>query len=217
MAFARSMTLDELADRLDAGANALPGAVPTFLAAAAIECSSELKRGINAGTSPDGSPFKPLAFPRAGGGSQPLRDKGLLLASLGGGPNFIQRVTGDGLTLGTNVAYARVQQDGATITAPSGKALAIPLTREASRIKSPRDFPRPLEMRWPKGKSKGVLVEKKEKGRGKKKKTVEVAQYALVKRVKIPPRPFVGISAALKAKLEKLAVKIFGEATGLTK
>jgi phage gpG-like protein len=110
-----------MADQLEAGANAMPGAVPKFLSAAAILCSSELKRGIDDSKSPDGTPFAPLKHPRrrkrdrkakGAGTQQPLRDTGLLLASLTSGQGHVQRTTQDGLTLGTNLAYAHFHQDG---------------------------------------------------------------------------------------------------------
>lgn len=174
---------------------------------------SDVQSNFAKGSSPDGVKWKPLAHGRPSGvGGLPLRDNGLLLGSM------TQKSTASEITVGTNLAYAGVHQWGATITPKRGRFLAIPLTKEAKRAGSPRNFPRPLTAII--GKNGGVLIEtppprpKKPKGStavtaGKTKKKPPpakppVAQYALVKRVKIPARPFLGLSAKLLDQVERL-------------
>jgi hypothetical protein len=197
----RKLTFAELAGRLAAKAAGLPGLVRQYLDAAGVLCASELKRDLADGRSPDGTPFKPLAHPRPNskGGDQPLRDTGLLGASLGGGPGHVRRVTERSLTIGTNVAHAKTHQDGAVIVPVKAKYLAIPLTPAASKAGSPRNYPGDLVGVY--GKKGGVLLDD----------ATDQPQYALTKGpVVIPPRPFIGFSQALIGKLKKLAVAVFG-------
>jgi phage gpG-like protein len=195
----RKLTLKEFGAALVAKASAMPQLVRQYLDAAGILCESELKRDMAEGRSPDGTPYKPLAHPRPDGSSLPLRDKGLLMASLVGGANHIRRVAERGIAIGTNLAYAAVHQFGATIAPVVGRFLAIPLTAAAKKAGGPRNYPGDLAGRY--GKSGGLLIDK----------ATQQKQYALTAGpVVIPARPFVGFSVALKSKLKALAWQIFG-------
>lgn len=134
---------------------------------------------------PDGRKWAPLAHTRPAGGSLPLRDRGLLAASLSAS------VTPVGLALKASQKGANVHQFGATLTAKNAKYLAIPVTKEASRAGSPRkNFPRPLFVL----RANGQLYLAETVTKGKKKKSAVVVHYALKKSVKVPARPFVGFS-----------------------
>jgi phage gpG-like protein len=81
--------------------------------------------------------------------------------------------------VGTNVTYARIHQEGGTITPKRAKYLAIPLT-PAAKVK------RPLE--W-----EDTFIRKGIIFRNLGKDKVE-ALYKLQKSVKIPARPYLFIS-----------------------
>lgn len=176
------------------------------LAACAVAVKNELKKMLQAGTSPDGAPYKPLAHPRPNGKSQPLWDTGALVRSLGAGVNHVEKIDKASLEVGTNMEYAATHQYGAVIRPKKGKFLAIPLTMPAKKAGSPRNFGAPLKAVI--GKKGGVLIgaaPRKSKGRmvlGKM-----MAQYALVREVTIPPRPFVGWSAKMEADVTAILVK----------
>jgi phage gpG-like protein len=129
---------------------------------------------------PDGQAWPSLKM-RAG---RPLHKHGLLSGSITGGAGHVEEVTGTTLKVGTNLAHASVHQpDGRSstkITAPAGKALAIPLTPAAERSRGPRSMSG-LSLVWPKGDSAGRLLDQAGK-----------AQFLLVKSVTIPARPFIG-------------------------
>lgn len=147
------------------------------------------QRGIADGVDIHGRPFAPLKHPRPeGGAGHPLRDKGLLAASLSA------TVTEGEIVLSANAPGARIQNYGGTIY-PKKKFLAIPLTTEAKRIGSPKKnhFPRPLFFRKAAGGS-GLLCENVG---GKL-----VAQYVLVKSVAITARQYLGWSAATLDKIQ---------------
>lgn len=73
---------------------------------------SKVQLGFHNSTDPYGQPWAPLKT-RAGA---PLRDKGHLMNS------FDYRVEGNSVVIGTNLSYARVHQDGATIRPKGGGA-----------------------------------------------------------------------------------------------
>lgn len=154
---------------------------------------SQTLQRFRAGKDPDGTPWKPT-----GRGGTILVDsggKGLM-------GSVVSSSTATGAAVGTNKKYARIHQFGGPIVADPGKALAIPFSDQAKRLArvglGPRDFPSELDVAWPRGKSRGWLVETKagRKGGGKwGKNSKSVFHYALVKRVTIPKRPFLGVGA----------------------
>lgn len=97
--------------------------------------------------------------------------------------------------IGTNVRYAAIHQFGGVIVPNKGRALAIPLTREAEAAGRARNFPRPLALVWEKGSDHGFLVEE-QGGRAKKGfRARTILHYLLVRKVTMPARPYLGSSA----------------------
>lgn len=163
-------------------------------------CVNHARQSIASGKSPDGYPFKPLVLqrPRSKGKDIPLRDTGALLASLGSSnPYVIDVVTMSFFEYGTRLVYARLMNEGGVIRPTKAKALAIPRTVEALRAGSPRRFPRPLALIWPKNKKSGRLVESVLKGRGKNKQRVLITHYLLKTSAEIPARPFLTVTPEL--------------------
>ncbi len=111
---------------------------------------------------------------------------GLLGSIIGRAP----QVTSDSAAIGTNKIYGPPNQNGATIRPVKAKALAIPLTKEAARFKSPRLFPRKLFVLGGHGPGSGVLAE----ALGGNRKGVVRAQYVFKQSVTIPQRRFLGVS-----------------------
>lgn len=134
---------------------------------------SDVKKRFATGTAPDGSPWRPLKYPRPNGGDKPLRDTGVLMASI------TAKVDRTGVTVGTTHPGAALQNAGGTVRPKRGKFLAIPLTREAKRAGSPRRMKGtkelPLFARW---NASGQPV----------------GHFLLVRKAVIPKREFVGVS-----------------------
>lgn len=160
---------------------------------------ADVKENFAGGHGPDGSAWPPLKHARANskGADKPLRDEGMLMASVtsANGAGHVEELTDSYLVLGTNLDYARVHQEGGTIRPKGHPFLAIPLTREADRAGSPRDFGAELVPVIKNG--KGILLERREGRRG----VEEIAQYALVQSVVIPARPFLGFSQKVIEKI----------------
>ena len=175
----RTYTLEIVAANAAAAARVLadPRALEGLYKVLAVSAVAAVKDNFAKGRSPAGVAWAPLSFPRPAGGTLPLRDKGLLMASIAG------RAEKDGVIVGTTHPGAALHQHGGVVRAKSGKALALPLTAEAARIDGPRAFPRPLHVRRRKGSESAVLADAKGK-----------PQYALVKKVAVPARPFLGFS-----------------------
>jgi phage gpG-like protein len=102
----------------------------TMFKTLALVLERETKKNFDdgdTGHAPDGEPWLPLKNPRdrprdrrARGGEgnkqRPLRDTGILMASLtGSGEGHVERIEDRRLIWGTNVDYAAVHQDGAEI------------------------------------------------------------------------------------------------------
>ena len=99
---------------------AIPGAAPQLLRAIGFALAGSVKARIQAGRSPDGTPFVPLARGRRRGGSRPLLDTGTLRNSI----SFA--VSGGSVSVGTNLVYASVHQFGATLTRRARSKAARP-------------------------------------------------------------------------------------------
>lgn len=140
---------------------------------------------------PYGVPWKPLKHPRPSGGGTPLRDTGLLLASVSA------EITEEGIALKASHPGANVHQFGAVIRPVRAKALTIPLTPEAKRTGSPGRgrFPRPLFI-YRTHNDHAFLAESTANGL--------TLHYRLEKEVRIPAREFLGFSDATLAKLDKI-------------
>ena len=137
----------------------------------------DVRNRFMTGTAPDGTPWRPLRFARPNGGDQPLRDTGVLMASLHAG--FDSRSA----WVATTHPGAAVQNFGATIRA-RGKMLAIPLTREAKRSGGPRRWKGPALRFQPTRKRRVFLLTANGAG-----------QFLLVDQVTVPQRRFMGLSA----------------------
>ncbi len=162
---------------------------------------AETKKNFANARAPDGTPWRPLQGSRVRGGDKPLRDRGILMASVAAaGKGNIATIGPDQLVYGTNIAYARIHQSGGTIR-PKGKALAIPATVEAMRAGSPRAFPGKLFIIWKKGDKSGGLYE--QRGKNIKK------QFTLVSSVTIPARPFLGWNAPMVDTCTKILVEFW--------
>ena len=77
--------------------------------------ASQAKRNFDQGQSPDGVPWAPLVRPsrkRGGPTAKPLRDTGILMASMAAGADHVEDIDAASLTWGTNVWYAGFHQHG---------------------------------------------------------------------------------------------------------
>lgn len=140
---------------------------------------SDVKTRFTTGTAPDGTPWRPLRYPRPSGGNKPLNDTGVLRESIHG--------TADekGVTLQTTHPGAGLHNAGGVVRKKS-KMLAIPLTKEARRSGGPRRFKGKLGFR-PTGRNRVFVLVSEVKGK-------PVGQFLLVDQVVIPRREFMGIS-----------------------
>lgn len=165
-----------------------PGQVPPVLGTQiGLAIAADMRQRFQTSTAPDGTPWLPLVRPRPNGGSKPLLDTGTLRNSIVG------RAEPDGGSAGTNLVQAELMNAGGIVRPVKGKFLAIPATREAKRVGSPRRFPQKL--RAVIGKRGGVLLD-----RGGH------VQFWLAREVRIPARPFVGVSPDGLAAIEGLVI-----------
>jgi len=139
-----------------------------------VAIARDVRRNFEEGHDPDGNPWLPLKYPRArtGGADQPLRNNGLLMASITeqSAEGHLEELTDTALVMGTNLPYAHLQQEGGTVQ--GNPLLAIPLSREAARVQSrhpARDFESvnniPLVLISRKGGKAPLLVEKRDERR----------------------------------------------------
>lgn len=159
----------------------------------AVSVRAATKQNFSKGRGPDGQTWPPIKFPRPRGGDKPLRDTGLLMASVTtkGAQGSIEEIGDVSLRIGTNLDRAVLHQYGGMLRPKGGKALAIPLTREAVNAGRPGRMSN-LVLVWPKGKAHGWLVEEKS-GRGKNNRGAQtVMHWLLVPKATIPARPFLG-------------------------
>lgn len=113
----QTLTFEQLARVLEAQGARLAGlsfraplkTTAFFLASRARQCFDESH-------DPSGVPWAPLKNPsarRGGPGAKPLRDTGMLMASLAGqGSGHVEQVSDVALAWGTNVSYAGYHQEG---------------------------------------------------------------------------------------------------------
>lgn len=162
------------------------------MAEVALTMKSQVGRTFQRQRDPiGGSPWKALSKltlnnrPGGGGGGKPLRDTGRLLQSLIAANPI---TTANSARIGTNLIYARIQNDGGTIRPVKSKYLAIPLDREADAAGGARQYFDKLKnnrtkvkrLRWP---FLGVLDIKTAKFTPK---------FVLVASVMIPQRRYLG-------------------------
>lgn len=200
MAIAKSMMLEQV----PSFAEGLRRGITDFakpLKLTRLTFRSESIKAFQQKRSPEGQAWPSLksTAARRGGSSDVLRDTGLLQASLAGtGKGNVDRMTPASLEWGTNLEYAATHQFGDPDRVPvEAKMLAIPLTPLAARFnprKSPAFPGKLILIRSKKGSL--LLVAADVTGRRTKaeKKQVGQPQYVLKKSVKIPARPFLGLS-----------------------
>jgi len=174
------------------------------LKTAALNCFDQ-------GVDPNGNPWAPVKFRvrDSGGTLQPLRDRGLLMASMtsDSGSGAIRERGNDFLRYGTNLIYAGVHQFGHRMTPKQASFLCMPMTLEALRAGSPKNFPRPLRPVINKSKDGGVLIEDEPKDQEPKKKGErqekpnDIVHYIMTKEAVIPARPFLGYTEKLADKM----------------
>ncbi|MBR1403479.1 MAG: phage virion morphogenesis protein [Treponema sp.] len=147
---------------------------------------------INRGVPPENAPLTQEVKQ----GNKTLRDNGQLMASIA------PQHGNDFAAAQTNLAYAKINQEGGTITA-KGRALAIPASYKTKLLMRKYNAQKARElieamradgysvfkMKDDNGKSTNILLAKK--GRGK-----PFALFLLKKSVKIPARPFLYIDDA---------------------
>jgi phage gpG-like protein len=178
----------------------------------AVAVKADMRENFQGSHGPEGTPWPALRFPRGHGrgGGKPLLDSGLLMASTtAAGQGHIEEVGEHRLEIGTNLDRAAVHQHGAIIRPTKGKYLAIPMTPQAWRKGSPRTweagalfFLKPGQRR-----KHPFLVEARNKGRGKGARRELVLHYILLEQVKIPARPFVGISEKGQQAIDEIFLK----------
>ena len=206
MPLAGEMTFGQLADAArrgtlfgslgrGAGADTPATLSPATGAAIAQVVLSDVRRRFQTSTAPDGTPWQSLRHPRPNGGDKPLLDTGQLMASI--------HATHDdaGVTIATTHPGAAIQNFGGTIVPVKAKKLAIPLTREAKRAGGPRRFPRKMFVART---TKPGVLRLVESVRGRL-----VGQFLLVDSVKIPARPFMGVSRQALGVVEQIVLDAY--------
>lgn len=179
---------------------------------AVLACIADTKKNFDEGHAPDGTPWAPIApRPSSRGNDKPLRDKGLLMASVlrQSGQGHVETITATGFEFGTNLEYASIHQGSGptqTIRPKTAGALSIPLSKEAARYDSPRKFPKPLSL-VPRKNKPPLLIEVVQRGKKNKKDFKSIVHYILVKSVTIKARPFLGWSERLLKTIDS----IFGQ------
>jgi len=188
---------------------------------------SDSKKNITEGHGPNGETWPALAHGRVGQtGALPLRDNGLLLASINGLGKE------DGLTVGSHMIYAPVQHYGGTIVPKRSKFLSIPLTIEAKRSGGPRFWTgtkwqfRPTHNGWlmlaPAPMTRAQQRRANNRTFENAARTLEgqrplrtlavqrppaVPQFLLVPSVTIPARPFIGFSPQLLNRVNQRVIE----------
>jgi phage virion morphogenesis protein len=156
---------------------------------------SSTKRRIRDGHSPAGEAWKTLnpITAQVKGSAKPLLDTGRLRASIRS-----ELVSPTAVMIGTNLIYGRIHQEGGTILPRRAKLLAIPLRREF-KAKPARKQRGLFVIRS----RRGNLLLVKRDGAGIK------PCYLLLERVKIPARPYLGVSDADKATIQRILAEHF--------
>lgn len=145
---------------------------------------------------PNGNPWGPLKHPRTRGSGDPapLRDTGVLMASMTAtrsGTEGAIRDRGPGwIRFGTSIPYAAIHQYGGTIVPRQAQFLCIPATAEAAYAGSPTQFSRKLYPRINRTGRSGVLMD-----------DTDTVQYYMTVEVKIDARPFIGFSHRIANKI----------------
>lgn len=116
------------------------------------------------------------------------------------------RVTDHSVSIGTGLVYAPIHHFGGTVKAKNAKNLAIPLTRKASRVTSPKNYAGKLFFIKSKRGSK-FLAQSDKAGKLS-------FIYLLLASVRIPARPFFGLSREASATARKILGQSIRQAAG---
>ncbi len=161
-----------------------------FLSELGFRLAENARRRIIHGKTPNGSPHQALSpiTITTKRGSKPLRDTGQLLKSI------TYEVDDKSVRVGSNLIYARVHQEGATIRAKKSY-LTIPLHFKARQVAKGAGATRyggnvrNISLFTLKTKKGRLFLVQSVKQRGSKKRKL-IFWYMLKKQVKIPARPF---------------------------
>ena len=103
--------------------------VNVFLKRARLLMIADVKENFDKSAGPDGTPWKPLKFPRPRGGNKPLLDTGMLRASVtGGSPEFRADTGLNYVSIGTVRPGANLMHAGGTVVPTGDRLLAPPPT-----------------------------------------------------------------------------------------
>jgi phage gpG-like protein len=195
MAYKLKVTLSDLAERLNRKID-----YTAAIEHLGLKTLAWARRRFEDGKGPDGRPWAPLKHPRVSGGNLPLLDRGMLRSSVttASATGSIFEKTSNHLLAGTALEYGPIHQYGGVIRPKNAKMLAIPATKKAKAVGSPRNWPEgTLHFRW--GKRGGVAFTKK----GLR----EQVQYYFAKEVTIPARPYVGYSESDEAEMVEIVAE----------
>ncbi len=182
MSATERISLDALITRLG-NANTTFANPQDFLEDVGLALEGTTKKRFDEQSSPDGSPWKPPSaltiYLRSGskGGEKALQDTGALLSSIS---HFVESNV---VHVGSGLIYARIHQEGGTISAKNAPALTIPLHPAARRM----GYKRLKEKGLFKLPGKPVLALPASDGS-------VTPMFALKKSVNIPQRKFLGLS-----------------------
>ena len=168
-----------------------------------VEAVKSSQRNIREKHGPDGEAWAGLKHRRGAA----LRDTGRLYNSI----TWTAPLGGRRVRIGTNVVYAALQHFGGNVVPKKGRFLAIPLTPAIRRNYSGsfrRDYPDAVVLRSKTGKL--FLARRSEKGKGKK--GLELLAI-LLRSVRVPPRPYLGVSRegweTIRKRVEQIASAIW--------
>lgn len=119
-----TISLDDMADRFGEISIRIADPSPA-MRVGGIMGLGEVKDRFATQTDVDGRPWAPLKYGRPEGGSIPLRNHGILMAS------YTSEYGKDFWRVGTNLEKAKLLHFGGTVVPVNKKWLTIPLTREA--------------------------------------------------------------------------------------
>lgn len=218
----QTVPLDKLPSVLRSGKINPEQAKRAFFKNARMLLIAETKKCFDEGRGPDGEVWLPVKHPRVRGSGTPapLRDTGILMASVtaNGAKDHVDREEGSTLVFGTSAVQANLMQYGGTVY-PRNKFLTIPVSIEAKRAGSPLRFPdADNRLQWIVGKEGGIVCEKltPKQQKSKKKPGINsiyskvkgedvIIHFYAVTSVTVPARPFLGISQKTADKLAILA------------
>ena len=108
--------------------------------------------------------------------------------------------------IGTNLKYARIHEQGGTITPKSAKVLAVPVSPEAKKASGPRSFSDLVFI--PRAGKPPLLARIRAGGPKRARAATMDVMYVLLKSVAIPPRPYLRPALTRnRAKVTELLLK----------